>query len=102
MKIVSALALAAAFTASASAFALTPSDLYGSPATGAAASRQVVVDSHTRYVNVKHGDVVTFSNGAETVTWYFDGIDSTIPLARIFPAAAAQNVEIYVEPESQA
>ena len=102
MKIVSALALAAAFTVSASAFALTPSDLYGSPASGAAASRQVTVDSHTRYVNVKHGDVVTFTNGAQTVTWYFDGIDNTIPLSTIFPAADAQGVQIYVEPESQA
>lgn len=102
MKVISALVLAAACAASTSAFALTQSDLYGSPATGASPQRQVLIDSHTRYVNVKHGDVVTFSNGMKMVTWYFDGIDSVVPLSKIFPAAGAtQDVQIYVEPEIQ-
>jgi hypothetical protein len=101
MKIVSAFALAASLAVSASAFALTPSDLYGSPANGSAASRQITIDSHTHYINVKHGDTVTFTNGTDTVTWYFDGISSEIPLAKIFPAAAP-TIEVYIEPDTQA
>ena len=63
--------------------------------------RTVVIDSHTRYVNVNHGETVTIKNGIHTINWYFDGIGTAFDLAKIMPAAAAkgQMVRVYVEPE---
>jgi Heavy-metal resistance protein CzcE len=100
MKFIASITFAAACAASASAFAITPADLYGSAVTPAAARRSIAVDSHTRYVNVKHGDIITFTSGTSSVTWNFDGIYSAVPLSKIIPAAAvADDVHVYVEPE---
>ena len=87
--------------ASASAFALTTADQYGSAAGPQFTQRTIVIDSHTRYVNVKHGETVTIKNGADSVNWYFDGLSVVFDLAKIMPAAAAngQMVRVYVEPD---
>jgi len=93
--------LLATLFASSSAFALTASDQYGSAASPAFTGRTIVVDSHTRYVNVKHGETVTIRAGADSISWNFDGIGSVFDLARILPAAATtgQAVKVYVAPE---
>lgn len=87
----------ASFAISASAFALTPADQYGSAATPVAAGRVIDVTSATRYVNVKHGEAVTFRENGKSVTWYFDGIAPSFALSRILPDA--QGVQVYVEAE---
>jgi hypothetical protein len=101
MKPLFAPLILATLFASASAFALTTADQYGSAAGPQFTQRTVVIDSHTRYVNVKHGETVTIKNGIDTINWYFDGIGTAFDLAKIMPAAAAkgQMVRIYVEPE---
>ena len=84
--------------ASVAAYAITPADQYGSAATAGFASRTIVVDSHTRYINVMHGETVTIRDGDTSVTWYFDGIGSAFDLSKIMPAGR-QAVEVYVAPE---
>ncbi len=101
MKVIATLVFAAASMVSLSASALTASDLYGSAATPGFTTRHISIDSGTRYVNVNHGDVVTFSNGTDSVTWYFDGINSAFPLSKILPGAAgAMSINVYVQPEA--
>lgn len=100
MKTLVAPILLASLFASASAFAVTAADQYGSAAPGAGAYRTIVIDSHTRYVNVKHGETVTIRDGQDSVTWYFDGIGTTFELAKIMPAAPdSAAVMVYVTPE---
>ena len=88
-------------TASASAFALTDADRYGSAAAPQFIGRTIVVDANTRYVNVQHGETVTIRDGANSVNWSFDGIGNSFDLAKILPAAAADGhmVKVYVAPE---
>jgi hypothetical protein len=87
-------------SASASAFALTTSDLYGSAAGAGFAQRTIVIDGNTRYVNVQHGETVIIRDGDNTISWNFDGIDQAFDLSKILPAAAnGQKVEVYVAPE---
>jgi hypothetical protein len=83
---------------SVAAYAFTDADEYGSAATAGFANRTIIIDSHTRYINVMHGETVTISNGQNSVTWHFDGIGSAFELSKIMPAAS-QAVEVYVAPE---
>lgn len=102
MKLIPSLVLAAASLMSLSASALTLGDRYGSASSGIAAARVVEITSATRYVNVNHGDTVTFRNGGDTVTWTFDGLAQAVPLSAIFAnAGAAAGVLVYVTPEAQ-
>ena len=88
-------------TASASAFALTAADKYGSAAAPQFMGRTIVVDANTRYLNVQHGETVTIRTGSNSVNWTFDGIGSSFDLAKIIPAAAddGRMVKVYVAPE---
>ena len=89
----------ATLLASSSAFALTAADRYGSPVDPHFTQRTIVIDSHTRYVNVKHGEAVTIRNGDQSLAWNFDGIGAAFKLSQIMPSAATgQPVEVYVEP----
>lgn len=80
------------------AYAFSPADQYGSAATASFAGRTIVIDSHTRYINVMHGETVTIRNGASSITWYFDGIGSAFSLSKIMPAAGP-DIQVYVAPE---
>jgi Cu/Ag efflux protein CusF len=100
MKTIIAPLLLASLFASASAFALTTADQYGSAANGQSTQRTIVIDSATRYVNIKHGETVTLRAGADTVSWTFDGLDTAFALTKILPSAHTDHaVEIYVAPE---
>jgi hypothetical protein len=99
MNTIAKLLFAATLTLGTSAFAATPADLYGSAVTPAFTQRTIVIDATTRHVNVKHGEIVTFVNGANRVSWLFDGVQPSVALATIFPAAGtAASVQVYVEP----
>lgn len=88
---------------SASAFALTPTDQYGSAVMSNAAQRTVVVNDKTRFINVKHGETVTIRDGENSVSWTFDGTGGAFDLSKILPAAGAGHaIEVYVEPETRA
>lgn len=84
--------------AATSAYAFSAADQYGSAATAGFAQRTIVIDSHTRYINVMHGETVTIRDGATTVTWYFDGIGAAFKLSKIMPAASPA-IEVYVAPD---
>lgn len=97
--LVAPLFLAVAF-ASSSAYALTTADQYGSAVNPQYTQRTIVVDANTRFVNVKHGETVTIKDGAETVSWNFDGLRPSFKLSTILPAAATgKPVQVYVAPE---
>ena len=90
LVVVAALALSAT---SLSAAALTYGDLYGEPADAAAAERTIVVTPSTKFVNVKHGEVVGFMlpNGLSALTAFLE-------LAKIAPQGAIDhNVRVYIE-----
>jgi hypothetical protein len=75
-------------------------DLLGEPAQASAAVRTLVIDGNTKYVNVKHGEVIRFvANGREFV-WNFDGLAQPQPfdLSQIAPAGAVDHsVTVYVD-----
>lgn len=95
--LVASLMLAVTFAAG-NASAFTAADQYGSAASGAVAGRTIVIDSHTRFINVMHGETVTIRNGDSSITWYFDGIGMSFSLSKIMPAASPA-IEVYVAPE---
>jgi hypothetical protein len=100
MKLFSSLLLAAVATISVSAHALTTAEMIGESADGAKPERTIMIDSATHHLNVNYGDIVKLTDGHESVVWHFDGLDTIIPLARVFPAAPnAQNIPVYVEPD---
>lgn len=98
MKIIPVIVIAAAAAVSLYAQAATSADMFGSAARGAIPQRTVTIDSNTRYVNVHQNEVVTFVDGKDSLTWFFDGINDAFPLSRIFPGApGTDNVKVYVQ-----
>ncbi len=95
---VKALAVLALSSATLSAAALTFGDLYGEPAEAALADRTIVVTPSTKFVNVKHGEVVKIVAGGKEFAWDFDGIEQPFELAKIAPQGAIDhNVRVYIE-----
>ena len=98
MKKVLAVAALALSATSLSAAALTFGDLYGEPAEAALAERTIVVTPGTKYVNVKHGEVVKIVAGGKEFAWDFDGIEQPFELAKIAPQGTIDhNVRVYIE-----
>jgi len=105
--LVPALAVLTLSAASLSAGAITPADLYGEKAQASAeravvmavAGRTIEVTGESKWVNVKHGEVIRFVSNGQEFTWYFDGMSQPRPfdLAQIAPAGfTAQRVTVYV------
>jgi len=85
--------------ASLSAAALTFGDLYGEPAKASAAERTIVVAPGTKFVNVKHGEVVKIVAGDKEFAWAFDGLLHPFELAKIAPQGALDHrVRVNIEP----
>ena len=98
MKIIPAFVIAAAAAVSMYAQAATSADMYGTPAKGAIPQRTITIDGSTRFVNVHQSDTITFVDGKDSTTWFFDGIADSFPLSKILPdAAGAENVKVYVQ-----
>ena len=97
------LALASiALLAAAPAFALDKPHYIGSRLTPAAASeatRTIVVNNQTRWVNVDHGETVLFlvdgPTGRKPEVWRFDGIDLRFPFSEV-SADAPRGVLVYI------
>ena len=84
--------------ASLSATALTFGDLYGAPADASAADRTIVVTPATKFVYVKHGEVVKIVAGGKEFAWNFDGLLQPFELAKIAPQGAVDHpVRVYLE-----
>ena len=85
--------------ASLSAAALTYGDLYGEPAEASLADRTIVVTAGTKFVNVKHGEIVKIVAGGKEFAWDFDGLPQPFELAKIAPQGAIDHsVRVYIEP----
>lgn len=92
---VAALALSAA---SLSAVALTHADRYGEVASPAAVERTILVEPNTRWVNVKHGEIVKFVASGQEFAWNFDGMLNSFDLKEIAPQGAiVQDVRVSIE-----
>jgi hypothetical protein len=95
-----ALALSA-FSLAATA-TVTEADVLGHPAQLSAAQRTIVINAKTKWVNVKHGEVVRFVAGGQEFTWDFDGMSSLLELNRIAPAGAlGRKVTAYISPNDE-
>jgi hypothetical protein len=100
VKVISPILFAASVFFCLSASALTTSDYYGSGSAASFSQRQITLNPDTHYVNVQKGEVVTITDGDTMITWQFDGIKSSFPLAQVFPASAhAQNITVYIAAE---
>ena len=83
-------------------------DFLGEPAQPAAAERTIVtavagrtidISGGTKWVNVKHGEVIRFVSNSREFTWYFDGVSQPRPfdMAEIAPAGFIDHgVKVYV------
>src|SRR5258707_3747658 len=83
-------------------------DLLGEPAQPASAERTIVtavagrtidISGGTKWVNVKHGEVIRFVSNGREFTWYFDGVSQPRPfdMAAIAPAGFLDHVvKVYV------
>lgn len=83
-------------------------DLLGEPVQSASAERATVtvvaertidITGKTKWVNVKHGEVIRFVSNGREFTWYFDGVSQPRPfnMAEIAPAGFVdQGVKVYV------
>jgi len=84
--------------ASLPAAALTFGDLYGAPADASAADRTIVVTPATKFVYVKHGEVVKIVAGGKEFGWDFDGLLQPFELAKIAPQGAVNHrVRVYLD-----
>lgn len=90
-----ALALALGF-ASLSASATL---LYGDTVPAADATRTVVINGNTRWVNATDMETVKFDSNGQQFAVDLDGLRSAFPLERIAPQGALNHhVEVYVHP----
>ncbi len=103
---IAALALSAASLSAGAAFKDT--DLFGEPARAPAAERAIItavadrtitITDETKWVNVKHYEVIRFVSNGREFTWYFDGVSQPRPfdMAAIAPAGFLDHgVKVYV------
>jgi heavy-metal resistance protein CzcE len=93
--------------------ALRPSDLLGEPTQAPsveraivtkAADRTIIVTPETKWVNVKHFEVIRFVSNGREFMWAFNGIDQPRPfdLMQIAPAGFVdRGVTVYVSPSDR-
>jgi hypothetical protein len=74
-------------------------ELLGEAAPPTAATRTVVIDHDTQYVNVTGGDIVKFVVHNKEYVWNFDGADTNnfVDLNKIFPNDGLHHeVKVYI------
>ena len=94
--------LVAALTAAMvpAAHAVLPTDLLGEPAPLYAASRTILIEPGTRWVNVTGGEIVKFVVGDKAFAWHFNGIAGTFDLTQIAPQGVlTHSVRTYQAPD---
>lgn len=99
MKTLIASAFTALLVGSASAYALTNADLYGSrPQEPVSHRRTIPIDNNTKYVNVVRDEVVDLVINGKDYPWEFAGTVNAFPLNAIVPAEALDHtVMVYVD-----
>jgi heavy-metal resistance protein CzcE len=100
ISITTALTLSAASVA---AGAASGTDLLGSAVQPSSVNRTVSIDSGTRWVNVRQGEVVGFVSNGQEFAWQFDGPVNSFNLGMIAPEGMIDHaVRVQVEPLSSA
>ena len=81
------------------AYAQVPLALLGDNVPAVAASRTVVIDQNTSYVNVRQGETVKFVSNGQVFAFHFDGSGATrLDLQRIAPPGALDHpVMVYAD-----
>lgn len=96
---ITTLITAVLLSASAASQASNIADPYGTPVYAPSAQREIRIDSTTKYVNVKRGEIIRFITSQGTFTWSFD-IDrnrNQFELARIAPkSVAVDGIRVFV------
>ena len=74
---------------------------WGDPVPDSAATKTIVIDSGTQYVNVTGGEVIKFVDGGKSFAWNFDGpYGYAFELNRVAPAGVLDHrVMAYVDPD---
>src|SRR5438132_7498141 len=73
--------------------------LYGEAVPAADATRTVVIDGNTKWVNATDMETVKFISNGQEFAVDFDGLRSAFPLEAVAPAGAVDHhVEVYVSP----
>jgi hypothetical protein len=74
-------------------------DLWGSPATAAAATKTIVVTPDTQYVNLIGGEIVCFVVGDKSFTWSFDGayFPAAVDISKVSNGLLQHPLIAYVE-----
>jgi len=114
MKLFRSVAVLTLSAASLSAGAsLKPTDLLGEPTQApsleraiitAVPDRTITVTGDTKWVNVKHYEVIRFASNGREFTWYFDGLaqPGAFDLMQIAPAGFVDHcVTVYVSPSER-
>ena len=96
--------LAFAVALGAGGYAQAQSGSPGTPVQAGPVDRTTVIDSGTRWVNVKHNETVRFvvkdASGEQSFAWRFDALDSRYPakLSELAPKALpVKDVTVYVD-----
>ena len=77
--------------------AMTRTDLVGESVSPTAASRTIVINDNTKWVNVTHGDVVKFVANGQEFAWDFDGVPQAFDLKQVAPQGAIDHsVRVYI------
>jgi Heavy-metal resistance protein CzcE len=82
--------------------ATSRTELLGDAATPSVATKTIMINANTKYVNITGGDTVLFKVGDKMFAWQFDGRVSKINLSDIAPAGVLDhNVTAYVSNDPQ-
>jgi len=102
-RLIPTLALLTLSGASLSAIAnVTEAYMLGSAAQPSAAQRTVVIDNQTKWITVKHDEVVRFLSNGQEFAWTFKGMASSFDLDKIAPSGALDRTPtVYVWPNAQ-
>lgn len=81
---------------------ITEADLLGNAAQPSTAQRTIVIDNKTKWITVKHDEVVRFLSNGQEFAWTFKGMSSSFDLNKIAPAGVLdRSLRVYVWPNAQ-
>jgi len=80
--------------------ATTRVDLLGEPAQTTVGARTIVIKADTKWVNVRHGELIRFVENGKEFDWNFDGVAQPQPfdLTEVAPTGIFDHsVKVYVQ-----
>jgi hypothetical protein len=81
---------------------VTEADMLGNVAQPSAAQRTIVIDDKTKWITVKHDEVVRFVSNGQEFAWAFKGMSSSFALNKVAPNGALdRDLTVYVWPNAR-